>query len=404
MTFTTASETVQAGTLSVQFYLPDSASITQTVYIDSIGELEYEFEVPESETNPDAVGTKPGAIEVGLMQKARNRELVTAFDTMAVGDRFIATLSYTDPHGSLDGSMNFYYEKSMVSFDEDTFSLTVSLNPIPLIYITNDTGDYIDGSITSYIDGSYNSDLNAAPTIYLNTDSSTNNVRADEFVQDALQLITRKTTNSVYSDNLNGSTYQWYISYLNTKTISQQLGTIAALEGAVFGNFFTEGFYIPRNYDLTPVEINYDLVESLSTDSFYQSEYKSVKVIQGTTTSGGSVINQYGEKELVVSFTLGSMFKGEEHLAGKVRSVVNVGTNELRITGYQSYLAALGLEHRMKVSCTLIGFNDIKPFSRITFSSAAPSEYQSKTFAISSARYNFTELTLTLSMYEIDVT
>ena len=195
MNFTTVTESIRSGTVSIQFYLPSTSTITGDVYISKLGSLKYKFDVPQDSKDPTAVGAKPGSIEVGLFQKIRNRELVEAFRELQPDEKFLALLNFTEHGTGFDGDMPFYFDRSSVSYDELKDIITVELNPVPLVAIdqAND-GTYSELLISDYFNGDYNALLTQDPVVKTRTDTSEDIINADTFIFNALELITQRTS------------------------------------------------------------------------------------------------------------------------------------------------------------------------------------------------------------------
>lgn len=423
MTFTTTTEYIRSGAVSLQFYLPNTApTINNTVYISKLGNLKYTFDVPQDSADPTAVGAKPGSMKVELFQKNRTRELVDAFRTLQPTERYLAVLNFTElGYGSPDfvgfnGQTSFYVERSSISYDELKDILTINLNPIPLVAIgQNNDGTYSELSISQYFLGNYNTLLSSDPVFEQipipNPPYSVAALRIEQFIGHALELITQRINPNLYvnfsgHDTGTNKDYAWYIISNDYYTFTQMLGVIASLSGSLYGSFFDEWFFVNRtlHYPDSPrVVINWSDTENVKNNLFNYSEYSGVEVrlVTGTTTyvAGDSFINTYGEKKLNVSFQDGGLFKGD-YQAGSVSPSVTSWTDLLSI-GANGYIKALGADNGFNFSIDILGFNNIRPYHIISFASDAPTEYQNKDFRISEIEYDFIQYKIKLSVYEI---
>lgn len=413
MNFTTVTESIRSGTVNIQFYLPSTSSISNDVYISKLGNLKYNFDVPQDSKDPTAVGSKPGSIEVGLFQKIRDRELVDAFRELQPNERFLALLNFTEHGSGFDGQMPFYLERSSVSYDELKDIVTVELNPIPLIDIDQgNDGTFSELVITDYFNGDYNALLTTNPTVKTRTDTLESIIDADTFLFNALELVTQRTSPQIFAD-LSGANYEWYITDRDYYTLTQMLGVIASLQGSVYGSFFDELFFVQRS--LSPpsspsTSIDWADVENVKEDIFFQSEFYGITLTQGSTTAGFTTnivgddvpiaLNKYGEKVLNISFDGGGLFKGDTSATSNVGPSASAD-GELVDSGYDGYVSALGADGGIRLSVDVLGFQNIKPYFAVEFSSDAPTEYQSKWFRITEVEYDFLKYKTKLKIYEI---
>lgn len=412
MTFTTQTETIRSGTVSIQFYLPNSAMVNNEVYISSFGSLKYDFDIPQNSEEPTAVGSKPGSIEVGLIQSSRGRELVTAFSALQPSEQYMAILNFTERDSGIAGAMPFYFERSLVGYDELKDELTVDLHPIPLTAISqNNNGTYSERLISEYFNGDYDSELSSAKYIKTRTDTNEEIIHCSTFIFHVLEIMTRLTPGAMHAD-FSGDSYDWYVTNRDDYSLTKMLGVIASLQGSVYGSFFNGSFYVQRN--LNPpsshsTTIGWGDVENLKTDTFWQTEFSGLKVIMDSQSVGCSLedamlrrcvlVNNYGEKHLTVSFASNGLFKGDSSASDNV-APSGRSHPDLIEDGYKGYVNALGMKGNMMLECTVLGFQDIRPYSKIEFGSDAPSVYKGRTFAISSIEYNFITHKVRLKLYD----
>lgn len=410
MTFTTNTETLQSGTMAIQFYLPDTATITSTVYIESVSNLKYEFEVPSSTESPNAIGTKPGTIKVTLMQRFRGTELVDAFEKLSGTDKYLAKMTFTEVGTGISGNKFFYIDRSALEYDEIDQLLEIELTPVPLIYVASaNNGTIVEGTVNGYLNGDYNADLTNLPNLYTDSVTSETAVVVGEFIENVLELITKSTNLVFLSPNFNltppSTGVHWLVesSTPASYTLTDMFGVIASVEGSIYGSFFDETFYVSRaSTDVSITEtLSYSVVKNITRERFNLAEYREIVVTLGAD-GVSSVFNDFAEKTLNVSFQLGNLTSA--NIASLSSYTVNSPPpTDIQVSGINNYSKALGLTNRITGEIEVLGFN-LKPYSRITFHADAPSVFQGKTFAISTIEYDFVNYNIKANIYEIAIT
>lgn len=408
MTFTTNTETLQSGTMAIQFYLPPLLfPFSSTVYIKSVSSLKYEFEVPSSTESPNAIGTKPGTIKVTLMQRFRGTELIDAFETIGVNDKYLAIMSFTEVNSDISGDKYFYYDKSSLEYDEIEQLLEIELTPVPLVYISqSNDGTIINATIDDYLNGNYNSDLSVLPDIYIDDDRK-KAVLVGQFIRNALELIT-KSSNIVYSSETFELEYQSSGAHFmitdddigNISSLEIMFGIIASVEGSIYGSFFGESFYVERGKknDSITTTLTYNVVKNITRERFNIAEYRDINITLGANTVS-SIFNDFAEKTLNISFQIGKLIYANTNAPASFTPII-FPSDTIQTEGIVNYSKSLGLTNRITAEIELLGFG-LKPYSRVRFDSDAPAIFQGKTFAISKIEYDFVNYTLKANIYEI---
>lgn len=412
MTFTTATEQFQSGSINIQFYLPDTASITRTVYINSLSSLVYEMDVPNSTEDPKSIGSKPGSIKVKLMQTVRDDQLAEAFDKIQQGQSFLAKLTFSQtPVVDSIGVMNFYVDRSSFSYDEKTKLIEVTLVPIPLVYVNiANNGTLVNYSVINLVTDSSVS--------WTNTNNSAKYLPAQTFINEALRLITTQSSQefveNVFETAYTNGSLNWFVGNNGSVSIGDAVGILASVTGCLYGDFFGGTFFVARNESEAGllIELSKNDIIEIERRRFYETEYKATTVDFGSDSGSSIATIPYGEKTLEVNFLNNFAVKGNviDSVARTFNDVSSTGLNPT--TGAAlGYAHALGVTGGQRIDLKILGFKNIKPYSIIVFDTDVPLVYRGTAtsalypdgylYRISKIEYDFVNYTTNMEIYQI---
>jgi hypothetical protein len=215
------------------------------------------------------------------------------------------------------------------------------------------------------------------------------------------------------------------VSLANDIPAITTIQSMAGHEGGTFGVGFSKHFYANRvTQTSATVSIKYDDVLELGFDKNFTA-FRTIEngTLQRFLQNGGTPhvpnlrantvatvgeLNPNAEKSVNIKLNAGFpvMCAG---IIQQASSLVN-GTDNLDVdlmcvtgstAGYNSYLIAFPASGALKITATLYGWGKVKPWELITFDSTCPTRYQSKTFRINDATYDFIKAQTKITAYEV---
>lgn len=199
----------------------------------------------------------------------------------------------------------------------------------------------------------------------------------------------------------------------------------ALLEGSIWGNFFGKSFYLHRldngaaDTALLRRQIDWDKV-LIMNDLSGKVTQKSVGVTVALAddqypailpASTSSVLyNQFAEKFVNLLFKPVGLCQGQYNITGTPEFVDPTRGIDLDLvkSGQRAYAKCFGADGSRRLELTISGCGEYLPYHRLTFNSATPARFRlngasTRQFAISQLKYNWTENTTFLEIYEIGV-
>jgi hypothetical protein len=189
----------------------------------------------------------------------------------------------------------------------------------------------------------------------------------------------------------------------NTLKLSQQLGILAAIEGAIYGDALGELYFVGRNAtdNALKVTLDYDDIEVLETDFFYKAAYSYAQVDHATQSATAEKTVQRDGTSIIIDFDQNYIYR-----ADNVNTTLDT-CDEVALdsdvvdSGAANYGLAFGFDKTSRVKVVASGFNSIYPYSVINFDSEAPSIYQNRDYRIAKVGYDFVNNQIELDLYEI---
>lgn len=441
-----ASAPIRTGVLDVNiFYLETPIALARVGEIVSVGNLKYEFDITDSNTDVNRLYVNYASIEMKFFQYARDgrdwaTDLIQIINTTAGADqKTTMTMTLTRSDGQVYEWLFDVYSDA-IKIDERTRIVTITATPYTNSFNTNGLlGLFTFAAGLPYIHAYRNrnsgSDVDTCMT-------------AGHYIEAVLRqsnLGLPSLTYSVESSNLGlGSAYstKTYDKVVNTALpnndyyICARLGSdlavadrasnpisivarLCAVEGGVFGTSHGVGFYFNKMSKANQVTLGYNQLVDLSIES-YTRAVRDIRVrVQNdndTSVPGGVFVpnqlgdnsaryNAYGSRNMDVFFIPDGLVVGEYFATGVMREAQATQTlnamNALAQRGRETYGQAFGVSNKKTISFRAFGIDSVKAFQTIKFDTSVPAKYQGILFRPSYLEYSLVEDMVTGRAYEI---
>lgn len=416
--------------------------------VEEVGDIKYDFDVPDSEEDPTSIRLNAGSIEVTLWDQVKDaigggyRSLhETLYNADSSRFPFEATVKFEKGIFKYLFQMQFDYDD--IGYDFETRKVTLELS-----VASNVTGD-LPTKLVDYLDlndsdtyRSYEGQI-AQANIY----DGTIHKPAYGLLEDALDELNPSLAKELSTDvfttaNLDAEPTFWlfggefsnlnYIPYddegVDDMTIIKQMAVMAALEGAVYGQGFGKSFYINRQkkdpaYERT---ISFDTIEELEIVERRNANLNYVEsnvllrwfAVPNTFSesfndnfSTVSINREYystvrGDKYFEANFSLGAMMVGglvyvstededfvtftdENDEFTNFENDVEALFNSLTSSSVPAYAAAVGASAPLRIKVVGWGIFSLKPYEWFNFSgSNVPPILANKDFRVSEISYD----------------
>lgn len=432
---------VAAGSLSVVIDQVFGYTTNTTVDVLEIGDLKFDFDIAESETDATSIYSRIGDSTL----KIRN--------TLGNGDDFFNTIKLisTNPFrvkfelvANSGSTYDFYFYafKNDVRIVESDRHCSIKLRPI--YYGGKGGGDYFNGTIENVDPSAYLEDA------YIDNEENTQVVASGRFIRDALKsfsgvndLILISDAHQDITSFSNGVTYNLVGDPFPPSgdtlvdpdglavSMLEVLLNFAGEEGAIFGSSFSKNFYVKRastNNKVTLTFSDIEDIETMHTDYQYATitvvssggtSYDGVtQLSDNTTTTYNSLSNRTFSFTSRVTLGLNGQWRTNVQLNPPIGNYVNnvfylgadgQGTDVDTTDSVSGYAAALGADLSDRVELTVFGFDKILPWTPFEISSstdvALPSGVSSRhsgiVFRPTSLVYSFNDDKVKVKAYKI---
>lgn len=424
-----------------------TGSVEGYLEVEEVGDIKYNFDVPDNEEDPRSIRLNAGSLEVTLWDQVKDavgdgyRSLhETLYNADSFRFPFEATVKFERGIFKYLFQMQFDYDD--IGYDVETRKVTLELS-----VASNVTGD-LPTKIVDYLDindsdtyRSYEGQIDQ-----VNTYENTIFKPAYGLLEDALDELNPSLAKELSTDvfgpaDLDAEPTFWlfggefsnlsYIPYdegVEDLTIIKQMAIMAALEGAVYGQGFGKSFYINRQkkdpaYERT---ISFDTVEGLEIVERRNANlsYVESNVLRRWFTVPNTFLESFNDDFVTVSvnreyystvrgdqyfeanFSLGAMMVGGlVYVSAEDEDFVTYTDENDEFTNFEddvealfdsltsssvpAYAAAVGASSPLRIKVVGWDIFSLKPFEWFNFSgSNVPPILANKDFRVSEISYD----------------
>jgi hypothetical protein len=440
-----ASAPIRTGVLSVDiFYIETPPASARVGDIASVGNLKYEYDITDSNTDVNRLYVNYASIELKFFQYARDgrdwaEDLIQIINTTAGADqKTTMTVSLAKSDGQTYRWLFDVYSDS-IKIDERTRMVTITGVP----YTNSFDSNVLLWTYASFAGLPYNMD-------YVNRNSNLTTdfcMTAGHYIEAVLRQATAGLGLSYFIESSNlglGSAYstKTYDKLVNTAPVDNDyyicvrqtsdlpaderalnpisiVARLCAVEGGVFGMGHGIAFYFNKMSKANQVTMGYDQLTDLSVDS-YSRAVRDVRVrVQNdndTSVVGGVFVanqlgdnsfryNTYGARNMDVFFIPDGLVVGEYFAVGRMKEAQATQTlnamNALAQRARETYGQTFGVSNKKTISFKAFGIDSLKPYQTLKFDTSVPAKYQGILFRPSYLEYSLVEDTVTGRAYEI---
>jgi hypothetical protein len=436
-----ASADIRTGTLSVDiFYLEATITGARTGDIVSVGDLKYEFDITDSNTDVNRLFVSFSSIEMSFFQYARDgrdwaQDLISYIGGLSgVDQRVTMTMTLNRPNGQSYKWLFDVYSDA-IKIDERTRMVSISFTPytnsyntVPLLnfyssglnyihdYINRNSGLLADICMTAgyFIEAVLRQAYAGLGGITFSIESGLIGLGASYSTNTYdKKLSTEPVDNKYYICVRTGSDLPIADRAIDPIRITARL---AGVEGGIFGIGHGVGFYFNKLSKANQVTLSYDQLVNLAV-STYSRGVRSVKVtVRNDNTVAGVVVanqtgsseatyNTYAIRKMDVFFIPDGLVVGEYYAVGKMREGQATQTlnmmNGLADVARLTYGQNFGASGKKSIEFEAFGIDTVKPFNTMKFNTTVPDKYQGILFRPSYLEYSFVRDTVKGRAYEI---
>jgi hypothetical protein len=404
-----------------------NTSTDEVMEVMSVGNIKYEYDIGTGQANLDRLFAIYNTVDIeiqGYSQKgtALFDYLIGQTATAKIVDMTLTT------YESVLYRFRFTLSQDSIKYKSSTKIITLLCNPI---------------QPTQTVETVFQASPNDAffPVSFVSGNSiNASGIGALNFVKQTLDLI-NPNLSSVYSSypiqgtDLSPDSYMYLDNTTNLPTIGltygivyKQIGgdtlsgiaietlkSMAAVEGGIVGTGFDKNFYIQRLSTQYLATLTQNDVEELSFEYGYKP-YASIAVTILTDSKSNldqvTILEQYNNealKKMDVNFPVPYLYKAEWEtgVVGDtfITNIVTTADYEagLAFNAVDSYVASFGAKNRLVVDVNVLGFDKIKPYDMVTFSSGSelPSTVTGKYFRPTSLEYDLFNNKLKAKLYYV---
>lgn len=433
----------------------ETSPVGGTVTVESITPISYDFEVPDSEEDPQNIGINGGSVDITFWDEVQLDDgtigsLNERIEGLS-GSQFPLEVEIELTRGGNDYSFIFFLEYADKDYDRMTRKVTLTLNAKldfdnsqdmdswansfsdPRTFQGSDrwlVEDNLDAMmprrlISSALQESFGG-MSSIEVLSKHFDSFS---PTDAEINFALFLI---------ADGASPSTYGWAYGDsgdLDYLTIGQMLANLAGLEGAYYGNGFGSRFYVTRDYKDSGAHraVDWNTVENIKIVNRRNMKFlklvQSVAVVEqdGVNPSGShspyedfnddykliaedsdSFISRGGRETLSIAlekYNLIPLYFDSSDAEFDFTSAGEYDTAFFDLAGdaIDSYAKALGASAPLRIEVTFWGVTSLFPWESMEFTNVPSSDdiFDGKDFRISNIEYDLETDKITAELYEI---
>lgn len=410
----TPTSVTQGGSLSVSFTLLTGTVASLSHKIADISSFKYIFDIPEEGSEVTKIGIKSGSVSIKFFDNESSLTYKSLYDAIinvaTINDTVDATITLQLNSDVSSRTIPVRFKPQNVSYDINKRVTTIDFEPLR----PEDNTTY--SSVYDVVQTNPESAVRYGDGIGVSGLLMT----GYDFVYAMLKEVYGTSRTPIIKSNqlqegatLSASDSAWFVSdtLLGSTDYSpyEQLGVIAALEGAVFGDVLGSSAYFVRgisNQNL--VSLNESDFKDLKIESIRPREYAYVKVTHDSEDFQIPT-NPYfdGEKIFNVSFDKGYLDK---------RVVTSRNPNDVSSTssfddtlaeeGATSYNKSFGNQYSSRLSGIIFGCDTIEPYELISISfgqvnaSRLPSSINGA-YRFSNVEYNLPDDLIKFEAYKV---
>lgn len=438
-----ATTNLRTGTLTVDlFYLETPIVGARTGDIVSVGNLKYEFDITDSNTDVNRLFVSYSSIDMSFFQYARDgrdwaQDLINYINGLSgVDQRIIATVTLTRPNGQ---TYSWYFDvyADAIKIDERTRMVSISFTPytnsfntVPLLNL------YLAGAGLNYNHEYINRNSLTQVAFCMTAGYFIEAVLRQAYaglggitfsIESALIGLGATYSTNTYDKKLptEPADNKYYICVRTDSNLPvadraidpiRITARLAGVEGGIFGIGHGVGFYFNKLSKANQVTLSYDQLVNLAVAT-YSRGVRSVKVTvqNDNTVAGVSVPNQTGSSEATyntyavrkmdVFFIPDGLVVGQYSAVGKMIEGQATQTlnmmNGLATVARQTYGQNFGASGKKSIEFEAFGIDSVKPYNTIKFNTTVPDKYQGLLFRPSYLEYSFVNDTVKGRAYEI---
>lgn len=431
---------------SGEYWLTINSNADASIEIDDISELEYDFDLADSQDIISKIGIIPGSVTVTLNDSMNN--LASLYDTL---EAEIGTPSATTGYATISAMLNrrpfgestiqqfpFQLQFNGVDLNELEGETKIRLLPPQASnvnvaqYFANITGTIPTSTFalslnsvpesTVYAPGDVLKDL----TRYINPNAPTTVFESSPIIAggDVPPVLYPDFANVGVAGNVSFFITQFTGGSVGNELIYDKYRSMAGLDSAVFGSAFGTNFYVGRLTTNQKVTLTFDQVVNVKLLKVNRDINFQVFSISNPATSFSQIVPdsdtiQYNR---LSSRNVGIDYAGHSPLLTKAQVVVQNVSVEGEYTGHgtadieaaaltiaqKGYSNGLGsaawkVEHQ-RIELEVLGIDTVRPWQAFEFDatdSDIPTRYKNKVFRPSSIQYNLKEDKATITAYQI---
>lgn len=411
-----------------QIAMEDTSSASYDIDLIDMGKLQYSFDIPNSGEDVTAVGIKAGSIDVKFDNYIDGTD--TIIDLLDSSFSYSSTQAWygkmffkLKSDASYGNPVLFEFSPKEVKFNEVSQICEISFIPrqktgLTAVSVCDDAESEVYTYTidrTTLIDPSANDNIAYAARDYIKHALFQGYSETPTY---PISGVTIEIDSGIFiSDGgvLRVSGEEWFVTYQTvisgtpttipyTDDALVLLGTLASLEGAIYGTALGNLFYIARSDTSNSVTLDTDNIKKLEQSFFNEAKYRQLKLAQVDYADNDiNVIafsrNTFAEKDINIRLDPPLLIKGDITTAGQANQIAD--DNTILLEAVNNYQPPFSFDNEKKVTVTYWGIDGIYPYSVITFDTNAPDFVKNRNFRVKKAEYDFKADTIKMEIYEI---